>query len=55
MSGVRMTTALFERLMKIHSNPPILYHGFKSVFFLQTRPQTHKSNEVTSLRVRFLL
>ena len=22
--------ALFERLMKIHSNPPILYYGFNS-------------------------
>ena len=21
--------ALFERLMEIHSNPPILYYGFK--------------------------
>ena len=21
--------ALFERIMKIHSNPPILYYGFK--------------------------
>ena len=24
-------TALFERLMAIHSNPPILYYGFKSI------------------------
>ena len=23
--------ALFERLMEIHSNPPILYYGFKTV------------------------
>ena len=21
--------ALFKKLMKLHSNPPILYHGFK--------------------------
>ena len=29
MSGVRMLH-LFERLMDIHSNPPILYYGFKT-------------------------
>ena len=27
MSGV-MNAALFERLMEINSNPPILYYGF---------------------------
>ena len=28
MSGVRMLN-VFERLMEIHSNPLILYYGFK--------------------------
>ena len=27
--------ALFERLMEIHSNPPILYNGFNCAFFDQ--------------------
>ena len=31
MSGVRIAT-LFERFMEIHSNPPILYYGFKEIF-----------------------
>ena len=24
--------ALYERLMEIHSNPPILYYGFKDLY-----------------------
>ena len=28
MSGVRMLAALVERLMEIHTKPPILYYGF---------------------------
>ena len=28
MSGVRIAV-LFDRFMEIHSNPPILYYGFK--------------------------
>ena len=31
MSGVGMLH-VFERLMEIHSNPPILYYGFKLWF-----------------------
>ena len=27
-------TTLFERLMEIHSNPPILYYGFKTIIDL---------------------
>ena len=40
--------ALFERLMEFHSNPPILYYGFKAVFIifpkLETRFHTHYQN-----------
>ena len=28
-----MLSALFERLMEFHSNPPVLYYGFKSQVF----------------------
>ena len=32
MSGVE-NAALFERLMEIHSNPPILYFGFNRLMY----------------------
>ena len=36
MSGVRMLH-FFERLMEMHSNPPILYYGFNSILNLDVQ------------------
>ena len=35
MSGVRMHAALFKRLIKIHSSPPILYYGFNEMILFR--------------------
>ena len=37
--------ALFERLMEIHSNPPILYFGFN------TKPRWYRSYSMKNKRV----
>ena len=46
-------TALFERLMEIHSNSPILYYGFKKE--IQLRTKFHQSNKMYILQNGLLI
>ena len=48
-SGVRSeNAALFERMMKIHSNPPILYYGFNFMTPIRMRFNTDTQTIETS-------
>ena len=38
-------TALFERLMEIHSNSPKLYYGFNAFLFLNSRREKNYVSE----------
>ena len=47
--GWSENAALFERLMEIHSNPPILYYGFNTMILAQ-KFQDHKCYTTLSIK-----
>ena len=53
MSGHNENAALFKRLMKIHSNPPILYNGFKKETIGEQAPLSDHATQPCTFKVEY--